>query len=89
MIIKRKGTKVAILAAKPGSLEYKRFVDICKVDSFPAILAIGKGCGFDVVEGKITEAALLASFMRATGPVSCDPGSCDSVPAGQTPCCPK
>ena len=45
------------------------------VKAFPAVVALRKGGGQSVVEGEVTEDALLMAYVEACSPASCAPGS--------------
>ncbi|UCD83488.1 MAG: hypothetical protein JSU92_09270 [Deltaproteobacteria bacterium] len=77
-IISRKGTRVATFTIKTDSPDYQKLVSSYGISSFPAVLATGKGCGANIVTGEITEEKLLAGYLQAS-----KPGSCES----KSPCC--
>lgn len=75
-IISQEGTRVATLTLKTDSPDYQKLVSYYKIDKFPAVLAMSKGCGTDIIMGKMTKEELLAVYLRSSKPVSCKPGSC-------------
>ena len=77
--ISRRGVRVANFTIKPDSPDYQKLIDAGEIKSLPAILAIRKGHGSDIVTGEITEEKLLAGYLQASKPVSSISG----------PCCPQ
>ncbi len=84
-IISRKGTRVATYTIETDNPDYQKLVSSYGISSFPAVLATGKGCGAEIVIGEITEEKLLAGYLQASKPGSCEsePASCES----RSPCC--
>lgn len=80
--ISTKGIQVGTYTMDKDTADYAWLVQKLSIKSFPAIVAMGKGCGAATVSGEITEAKLLGAFIKATTPVSCGP-------QGGSSCCPK
>lgn len=74
--ISKNGTKVGNFTIKTDSDDYEKLVTSYGIDSFPAILAMRKGCGSTIVTGDITEEKLLAGYVRASKPATCGPKPC-------------
>jgi hypothetical protein len=78
-IISGKGVKTETLTLSPGSPDYGKLANTYKLNKFPAVFALGKGCSMDIVSGEITEERLLRSYLIASKPVALKGG----------PCCPR
>ena len=60
--------------------DYDRFVKTFSIESFPSIVAMGRGCGAVPVSGEISEAKLLRAFVLASTPPSSCGTSCGPSP---------
>jgi len=69
-IISGKGVKTETLTLNPGSPDYDKLVNTYRINRFPAVFALGKGCSMDIVSGEITEEKLLRSYLIASKPMS-------------------
>ena len=83
-VIFKKGISVAAFTLKTDSPDYEKLVSTFEINSFPAVLAMGKGCGSDIVKGMLSKDKLLASYVRASTPGLCGPAS-----RGSASCCPQ
>jgi len=77
--IQAKGVRVGTLTLSREDIEFVDAAEAFAVDTFPAVVALKKGCGRAVVQGEITEASLLRAYAEACAP------ACGS---GSGPCCP-
>ncbi len=79
--ISQRGVQVANFTIEPSNPDYQKLVGSGRIKSLPAVLAIGKGCGSEIVTGEITEERLLKAYTSASRPAaggrrSCRPSSC-------------
>lgn len=79
--ISRRGVRVANFTIEPSNPDYQKLIDAGGIESLPAVLATGKGCGSEIVTGEITEERLLKAYDSASrtadgGRRSCRPSSC-------------
>ena len=72
--ISEKGTRVGVFNLDRGSEDYDRIIKFNKINSFPAVLAMGKGCGSMVIQGEITEEKLMEGYTSASKPSFSTPG---------------
>jgi len=68
--ISKKGPRTGTFTMKAESPDYEKVVSSFEIKSLPAVLAMGKGCGANIVAGEITEETLLAGYLLASKPVS-------------------
>jgi hypothetical protein len=82
-----RGIKAAAITIGRDDPDFERVVDALQVETLPAVVLVGRGCGPSLVAGDITENELLKGYVMATCVPGCGPDGCAEGRAASG-CCP-